>query len=173
VISNNAPTVFPLGDTVITWTAIDSSGNSQNDDQTVTLADISPPSFNDLISDITEEATGLDGNNVSYAIPAATDAIDPTPTVLCTPAPDSLFPLGDTTVTCTATDASSNFLSETFMVSIVDTTVPLVIAPSNQNFEATAVDTPLSELDYGTATATDIFAIVSITSDAPATFPTR
>ncbi|MCH7559930.1 MAG: HYR domain-containing protein [Thaumarchaeota archaeon] len=59
---------------------------------------------------MSEILNGPDGNNVSYPIPAATDTIDPAPIVICTPAPDSLFPLGDTTVTCTATDASGNSL---------------------------------------------------------------
>lgn len=171
VISNNAPTEFPLGDTIITWTATDSSGNSQSGDQTVTLIDTTPPSFTDLISDIVEEATGPDGNNVNYVIPGASDVIDPAPTVICTPAPDSLFPLGDTTVTCTATDASGNSFSETFMISVVDTTAPSITAPANQSFEATAVLSPLTSADYGLATGSDIFTPVTITSDAPATFP--
>jgi hypothetical protein len=72
----------------------------------------------------------------------------------CTPASGSLFPIGTTPVTCSATDAHGNTGSATFTVTVtlVDTTPPVVIVPgalvaepvgvngAPVSFVATAVD---------------------------------
>jgi Tol biopolymer transport system component len=58
-----------------------------------------------------------DGAVVTYTV-TATDADDPTPTVNCSPASGSVFPIGDTTVTCTATDASGNVATGSFSVHV-------------------------------------------------------
>ena len=47
------------------------------------------------------------GAVVDYALPVAQDAADPSPVVECNPPPGSLFPIGETEVTCTATDAAN------------------------------------------------------------------
>jgi hypothetical protein len=49
----------------------------------------------------------------------ATDDLDPSPQVACIPASGMLFPLGSTLVTCTATDATGNVSSKSFVVSVV------------------------------------------------------
>ena len=48
------------------------------------------------------------GAVVTFASPVFTDACDNHPTVTCTPASGSFFPVGSTSVTCTATDQSGN-----------------------------------------------------------------
>lgn len=47
VVNNNAPNppVFPLGTTVVQWTATDGSGNQANANQMVTIEDTTPPSI--------------------------------------------------------------------------------------------------------------------------------
>ena len=57
---------------------------------------------------------------------------DPTPTVICEPESGSIFPLGDTIVSCTAIDADGNIAACTFMVSVVDTTPPDILCPTNR-----------------------------------------
>ncbi|HEX6916287.1 MAG TPA: HYR domain-containing protein [Chitinophagaceae bacterium] len=42
-VSNNAPAVFPLGNTTVTWTVTDIHGRSSSATQTVTVADNQPP----------------------------------------------------------------------------------------------------------------------------------
>jgi len=42
-VANDAPAQFPLGDTVVTWTAMDDSGNTTEKTQTVTIVDTTPP----------------------------------------------------------------------------------------------------------------------------------
>ena len=57
---------------------------------------------------------------------------------------------------------------EAYQFAEVDTTPPVVTAPPDVTAEATGVLTPVS---IGTATATDDVGVVSITSDAPISFP--
>src|SRR5690606_29651414 len=84
---------------------------------------------------VVEQATA-DGTTVSYPVPTATDLVDPDPTVTCTPPPGTVFPLGATTVTCTATDAAGNEARVTFTVTVVDTTPPTLSTPPDLTFEA-------------------------------------
>jgi len=58
-------------------------------------------------ADITTDATGPSGATVTYPLPAVSDPDDTTaPAAMCTPASGSVFPIGTTTVTCTATDGN-------------------------------------------------------------------
>jgi streptogramin lyase len=59
-----------------------------------------------LPGNITMDATSPAGAAVNYTV-TAKDNADPDPKVSCTP-PGATFPIGTTTVTCTATDASGN-----------------------------------------------------------------
>jgi hypothetical protein len=56
-------------------------------------------------ADITANATGSTGAVVNYTSPSATDEDLSTVSVSCLPASGSTFAVGDTTVTCTATDS--------------------------------------------------------------------
>jgi hypothetical protein len=55
---------------------------------------------------------------VSFATPTATDAVS-TATVSCLPASGSTFPIGTTTVTCTARDAAGNAATSSFKVNVL------------------------------------------------------
>src|SRR5438874_1386670 len=61
------------------------------------------------------DATGPTGATVIYAV-SATDNEDSNPKVECTPPSGSVFPIGTTKVTCTATDASGNTTTKSFDV---------------------------------------------------------
>ena len=58
-IVNDAPGTFPLGETVVTWTATDSSGNSATATQTVSVVDTTAPELiipeNIIVDSITIE----------------------------------------------------------------------------------------------------------------------
>lgn len=71
----------------------------------------------ELPDDITVNATTADGAHVAFDV-SATDNSDPNPVVSCTPASGSLFPIGTTTVKCTATDSSGNEASDSFNVTV-------------------------------------------------------
>jgi hypothetical protein len=80
-------------------------------------SDTTPPTLS-VPADLTVDATSADGAVVDFAA-TATDDTDPAPSVGCDPASGSTFPIGTTTVTCTAADASGN-VSEpaTFTVTV-------------------------------------------------------
>ncbi|QDU69370.1 HYR domain-containing protein [Engelhardtia mirabilis] len=64
---------------------------------------------------------------VFFTAPTATDNCDPAPTVSCSPASGSTFPVGTTVVTCTATDACGNVSSSNFTVTVTATNAVDVI----------------------------------------------
>ena len=95
--------------------ATDQRGMSRPDD-TETTCDIgayeSAPADSDLglsglPANVTTDATSPQGAVVTYTLPAAVDESgdSPGPSVNCTPASGSTFPIGTTTVTCTVTDS--------------------------------------------------------------------
>lgn len=129
-------TTFALGGTTVNCTATDSHGNEGTGHFTVTVRDTTAPVFND-ISVATVEATGPNGAPVSFA-PTATDLVDPSPAVVCNPVSGSVFPLGATQVTCTATDFTGNSVDKTITVNVADTTAPVVGAVASQTIEATS-----------------------------------
>ena len=63
------------------------------------------------------DATSPDGGVVNYVV-TVTDDIDPDPVLVCAPASGTLFAIGMTTVTCTATDAQTNQSTATFSVHV-------------------------------------------------------
>jgi outer membrane protein assembly factor BamB len=78
--------------------------------------DETPPVLS-VPTDLTVEATGPAGATVVFSA-TATDDSDPNPVVTCTPPSGSIFPIGTTTVTCTATDASGNSATASFNVHV-------------------------------------------------------
>lgn len=108
---------FPIGASTVTCTASDAAGNTATATFTVTVQDTTPPVIGPM-SNLTVDATSPAGAVVVFALPAAVDAVDPSPTVTAVPASGGTFPVGTTTVTVTAADASSNSSSVSFTVTV-------------------------------------------------------
>jgi hypothetical protein len=111
-ITNNAPSFFPLGETIVTWTVTDASGNTATATQKVTVVDTTPPTI-----EAPDTLTVLVNAPKSVLTGTATDIVDPNPT-LTNDAPD-FFPPGTTIVTWTATDASGNTATKTTIVTAI------------------------------------------------------
>ena len=110
--------VLPLGTTTVDCSVTDSGGLTEGGAFDITVVDTTPPSLVGMPADqalTTGDATGAD---LAYAAPTATDVVDAGPTVACAPATGSRAPVGRTTVTCTATDASGNDASGSFSVDV-------------------------------------------------------
>ncbi|WP_440662317.1 endo-1,4-beta-xylanase [Clavibacter nebraskensis] len=78
-------------------------------------ADLSAPRIAD-VDDITAVATKAAGVRVPYALPSAIDTRDGNVRVLCAPPRSGIFPVGTTTVTCTAKDRAGNVRTSEFDV---------------------------------------------------------
>ncbi|WP_146073308.1 HYR domain-containing protein, partial [Arthrobacter sp. N199823] len=78
-------------------------------------ADVLPPRIADQ-SDIRAVSNGASGVKVNYSLPSAIDTLDGPVQLTCTPAPGTRFPVGTTTVTCTATDRVGNTRTTSFDV---------------------------------------------------------
>jgi hypothetical protein len=116
--------LFALGTTTVKVTSTDAAGNTSTRTFHVTVQDTTAPVIADH-ADVTAEATSAAGAVVTYSASPTSDAVDGDGLSTGSPASGSLFSLGDTTVTLTATDAAGNAAAPvTFTVHVVDTTAP-------------------------------------------------
>jgi sugar lactone lactonase YvrE len=99
----------------------------------LTVRDTTPPALT-VPSSFGIDATSANGAVVTFAA-SATDAVDGSTTVSCTPASGSLFPLGRTTVNCSSADAHGNTAHASFRVTVRDTK-PVLTIPSALTTEA-------------------------------------
>src|SRR4029077_11829001 len=113
---------FPVGTTPITCTAVDAHHNSASRSFSVTVTDHTAPALT-VPAHITATATTPSGATVTFAA-SASDLVDGTRPVVCAPASGSTFAIGDTTVSCTASDNHSNSVSRSFVVTVETADVP-------------------------------------------------
>jgi len=165
---------FAIGTTTVDCSASDSRNNTATGsfEVTVTSPDAPPPDDDlNLPGDITAEATSAGGAVVTFTATSGNgngtgDDENGRPNgganpATCAPASGSLFPLGTTTVQCSAGNASG-----TFLVHVVDTTAPALALPADILTDQTAVS--------WTATATDLVdgdVVVTCTPPSGSTFP--
>ena len=128
---------FALGTTTVRCSATDAAGNTATGSFTVTVRDTTPPAFSNLPDNQVLEASGPDGAAASFTKPTATDLVDGDVPVTCDHVSGATFPLGVTTVTCSATDSHGNSARTEFAVTVQDTTAPTVTTPGDQTAEAT------------------------------------
>ena len=164
-IDNNAPAVFPIGETIVTWTATDQVGNLVSTQQTVTVVDTISPS---IISpeDIIFEATSSSDNAVPLGDAIADDIVGVASVTNDAP---EVFPIGETIVTWTAIDQVGNTVTDSQIITLVDTAMPTIAAPEDIIFEATSSSDNV--VPIGDAVAVDAVGVASVTNDAPAVFP--
>lgn len=161
-----AGSFFPLGMTTVTCTA---AVGPTTCSFTVTVQDTQPPT-------ITCPANVTVGNDpgqcravVNYPPPTANDNC-PGVTAECSPASGSFFPVGTTTVTCTATDAPGNTATCSFTVTVNDMEPPVIsgasanpssLRPPNHRF----VDVTVSYTSGDNCDTSD--CVLSVTSNEP------
>ena len=123
-VSNNAPAIYPLGNTTITWILTDNAGNTASTTQIVTVVDNIAPQLT-IPSNLEVVANaGCDANNVNLGQSTATDNCGVLSIVNNAP---SVFPAGTTQVTWTATDNSGNQTSLVQLVTVLDLVAPTAV----------------------------------------------
>lgn len=136
----------------------------------VVVGDTTPPVLS-LPGDIVAEATGPDGAVVHWSATAVDDHDGPVP-VTCEPASGSTFPLGETVVACSATDAAGNTATGSFKVTVVDTTPPELTVPAD--VFAYATSSAGAVVTFSAPSATDLVdraPVVTCDWASGATFP--
>ncbi len=116
-VVSDAPSIFPIGTTTVTWTVTDVSGRTSTATQTVTVVDNTAPVVScpsDMVLTANTIVSGVSGANATYTA-TATDNCGAV-TVYYSIAPGSFFPIGTTPVTVTAKDAKGNTSTCTFNV---------------------------------------------------------
>jgi hypothetical protein len=100
---------------IITGHCIDKAGNVGSGSITINY-DSTPPTIV-VPSDMTVTARSISGALVTYSFSAGDNLS--TPKIFCIPPSGSKFPIGTTTVTCTATDVASNSAVKTFHITVL------------------------------------------------------
>lgn len=116
------------GNYLITWSYNDQNGNITTQTQTVVVADVISPVLT-VPSTITLHADVTVCGAVANFTATATDDSELPVSISYSQAPGSVFPVGQTVVTVTASDASNNTTTATFTVNVL----PTVVAPVTGN----------------------------------------
>ena len=157
--SDGTTAFYPIGSWLVTCTAVDTSGNQASAGFPLAVVDTKPPTLDVSVLEISLTFT-TGGAVVGYVVSgaAASDAVDPTPTVVCEPPAGTVFPLGPGQITCTATDDFGNTTIATRSFTVTDTVAP-VLSVSSVTTEATSeagavVTLPVTATDTVDATPT-------------------
>jgi hypothetical protein len=175
---------FPAGATTVNCTATDAAGNRANRSFTITVTDTQAPVITCPQPVATSNDAGLCSATVNFTA-TAVDNCDSPLAPACSPPSGSSFPIGATTVNCTATDAAGNSANCSFTVAVADAQAPAITCPqaitkSNDaglcsaivNFTATAIDNcdgplaPVCSPPSGTAFPAGVTTVNCSTRDA-------
>ena len=122
-VTNNAVEPFSPGNTIITWTVTDRSGNSSTATQVVIVIDTEDPSITaPQAVTVNTDAGKNSASGVNLGIPVVSDNCS---VVSATNNAVQPFALGETIVTWTVADVSGNTSTSTQKVTVVDREKPL------------------------------------------------
>jgi choice-of-anchor A domain-containing protein len=163
------PLYFELPGTYnITWTYDDGNGNISTQTQSVEVVwspDVVAPQLTVPANITSSNDNGICGAVVNFAA-TATDNRPGTVTITYSQDPGTVFAVGTTIVTVTATDEAGNIATGDFTVTVNDTEVPVLTLPANVNA------TSSTGITVGAATATDNCGTAVVShSTIPASFP--
>jgi hypothetical protein len=111
-----APTTISTDTAGMALTCTASSYGGSGTASVTVKRDTTPPMLT-VPPGVIVDATSPAGATATFAV-TAIDALDPAPTVQCTPTSGTMFAIGTTTVTCTATDEAGNDTTARFPVHV-------------------------------------------------------
>jgi HYR domain-containing protein len=109
-------TISAQGTTTLTYFATDAAGNAEAPHALVIRIDSTAPAVA-VPASFAVDATAPSGALVTYAA-SASDNLDASPSLSCTPASGATFAIGTRSVACVASDAAGNPASASFNVSV-------------------------------------------------------
>lgn len=116
---------FPIGTTVVTYTATDNSGNISQCSFNVNISDTSLPVISSCPSNLSAQLTGTTCTTaVTWTPPSFSDNC--AVTVTSTHVPGAAFPLGTTVVTYSGQDVAGNKSTCSFNVTVTDSSIPTI-----------------------------------------------
>lgn len=156
-LTHSPGSTFNAGITTVVYTATDTWGNTASCSFTVTVTDVQPPAL-ECPEDRTVSTSPTTCNAaILIGLPVTSDNCSSvTLTNNFTNAPDasSIYPLGNTVVTYSATDIVGNQSTCSFNVTVIDTHAPTIQCPANitqsltgTNCFAIVIVPPASALD--------------------------
>ncbi len=135
IFSNNYTGLLPSncgGSIVVTFVATDDCGNTASCNSTIFMEDMISPDFENCPEDLTINVDVSNcGSNPIFSTPIAVDNCGVTVAQTAGPASGTEFPVGTTTVEFTATDECGNTTTCEFDITVVDSSDPLILCPSN------------------------------------------
>lgn len=117
--------LFALGDTTVNVTAMDSRGNPGTGAFVVRVRDTTKPVIT-TPGDLTVTTTSASGTAVTFEV-SASDTVSGAVPAVASPASGSIFPVGITTVTVTATDGAGNQQTASFTVTVRNTSPQVAV----------------------------------------------
>ncbi|MFC5196568.1 HYR domain-containing protein [Bizionia hallyeonensis] len=118
---------FPIGDTTVTYETTDTSGNMVSCSFTVTVVGVAPV----INCPATITVNNTIGQCDAIANFSATDVVGiPASVITYSQDPNTIFPIGTTTITATATNAVGTSTC-TFDVVVLDSEAPVITCPGN------------------------------------------
>ena len=157
---------FSIGPNTVKCSTTDAHNNTSSSTFSVIVSDTIPPVIA-AHADEAAEATSPAGATVRYLTPTATDDVDGTDGVTCSPASGSTFALGSNTVTCNAADTNhNNATPTTFQVVVSDSIAPIITIHADVTTEATSASG--ASVTYTAPTASDAADNAVVVSCSPA-----
>ena len=148
--------VFPLGVSVVSWIATDTTGNADTCSFTVTVIDDLPPNFLNCPSDISAEVgAGTCDGSVSWTPLNCEDNCSYSIVQISGIANGGVFPLGTTFNQFVATDPAGNTDTCSFNVTITDNIAPSIICPSDIVVDNQGTNCGPQVVTYSPPTSTD------------------
>ena len=158
---------FPVGTALVACTATDAAGNMTECSFGVTVRDAQPPAAH-CPADISQGSDpGICGAVVTWAATVTDNC--PGAMVSCDHASGSVFPVGVTPVTCTATDAAGATGQCTFTVTVTDQEAPAISScPLDRILDADVLDeATIPDLTGEVAASDNCGGLPAVVQDPP------
>jgi gliding motility-associated-like protein len=175
-VTNNAPSVFPIGETIISWTVTDNSGNTATCPQSITVVDNEDPTITcpANLPNVPSDAGSCDATGVALGNPVLNDNCTSIANLIASTVNDApgVFSAGTTLVTWTIIDDAGNSVTCQQSITVIDSENPTIICPADiLNVSNDLGLCEASGIDLGTPTTGDNCGVASIGSNAPSAFP--